>query len=76
MSTRGAAGIFFLDFIPNCFLVSYSCTTAYKVHSTAVKYYLNLMKHCPPLQVFKKKTFWNQRTSGSGFWKKERRKTN
>jgi hypothetical protein len=71
MSARGAAGVF-LDFIPNCFLVSYSCT-AYQVYSTVVCNYLNLMKHCPGCKFldFFFFFFQNQRTSGYLLWKKE-----
>lgn len=74
MSARGAAaaaGVFFLDFIPNCFLVSYSCT-AYKVYSTVVQLF-EFNEALPRLQVFLKK-IRNQRTSGSGFWKKRKKK--
>lgn len=55
MSARGAAaaaaaGVFFLDFIPNCFLVSYSCT-AYEVYSTVVQLF-EFNEALPRLQVF------------------------
>ncbi len=42
---------FFLDFIPNCFLVSYSCT-AYKVYSTVVQLF-EFNEALPRLQVFR-----------------------
>jgi hypothetical protein len=52
--------------------VSYSCT-AYKVYSTVVQLFEFNEALCPGCKFLE--IFWNQRTSGSGFWEKRRRKT-